>query len=300
MRKMIVLISLLVAIIAMVFWPSGKAKSQTSDVVLVGAGNIADGYDLSLTGAMATAALLDSIPGTVFVLGDYAYDNSRDQEFERAYDPTWGRARSRTIPVVGNHEYYTFDAGAYFNYFGPAAGDPTKGYYSLDLGAWHLIVLNSECDRVSGGCAVGSPEEVWLQNDLSSHTQACTLVMWHEPMFTSSTTVTPNTSVLPFWQDLYNANADVILNAHAHNYERFAPQDPGGNLDLARGIPEFVVGTGGISHMAFNSTPASNSLVRNSTAFGVLKLTLHATSYDWQFVPIAGQTFTDSGTQACH
>ena len=300
MKNKIVLVALLVAASTIVFWPQGKTESQTTDVTLVGAGNVADGYDLNLSGAMATAALLDAIPGTVFVLGDYAYDNSRDQEFERAFDPAWGRFRSRMIPVVGNHEYYTFDAGSYFNYFGPAAGDPTKGYYSLDLGAWHIIVLNSECDRISGGCAVGSPEEVWLKNDLAAHTQPCTLAMWHEPYYTSSSTVSPATYMQPIWQDLYDANADLILNAHAHNYERFAPQDPNGNLDAGRGIIEIVSGTGGISHFAFNATPAANSLVRNNTAFGVVKLTLHSTSFDWQFVPIAGQTFTDSGTQTCH
>ena len=300
MKTRIALAVIALAALAVVFWPNRKAESQTTDVTLVGAGNVANGYDLSLTGAMATAALLDATPGTVFCLGDYAYDNSRDQEFDRAYDPTWGRAKNRTIPVVGNHEYYTYDARTYFNYFGAAAGDPAKGYYSLDLGAWHIIVINSECSRLPGGCAVGSPEEVWLKNDLASHTQPCTLAMWHDPMFSSSSIISLATDMQPIWQDLYDANADIILNAHAHNYERFAPQDPNGNLDAARGIPEFVVGTGGISHFAFNAVPAANSLVRNNTAFGVLKLTLHATSFDWRFMPIAGQTFTDSGSQACH
>lgn len=300
MRNKIVLVALLLAAIAGGSWPVRKMDSQTSDAVMVGAGNIANGEDLDLSGAMATAALVAATPGTVFVLGDLAYLNGEETDYAKAYDPTWGRFRSRTLPVVGNHDYYTTAGAAYFNYFGPAAGDPSKGYYSLDLGSWHVIVINGECSHIAGGCVVGSPEEVWLKNDLASHNQPCTLAMWHEPMFTSTPEVVPETDMLPIWQDLYDAGAELILNAHAHNYERFAPQDPYGNLDLARGIAEIVVGTGGISHFAFSATPAPNSLVRNSTTFGVLKLTLHSTSYDWQFLPVTGQTFTDSGTQTCH
>jgi hypothetical protein len=300
MKSRIILITALLATVVLVLWPAGKMKSQTSDVVMVGAGNIAEGEDLDLSGAMATAALVEATPGTVFALGDLAYLNGEETDFAKAYDPAWGRFRSRTLPVVGNHDYYTTEGAAYFNYFGPAAGDPSKGYYSLDLGAWHIVVLNGECARIAGGCGIGSPEEVWLKNDLATHTQPCTLAMWHEPMFTSTPAVTPETDMLPMWQDLYDAGADLILNAHAHNYERFAPQDPNGNLDVARGIVEIIVGTGGIGHFSFSSTPAPNSLMRNSTTFGVLKLTLHATSYDWQFLPVAGQTFTDSGTQVCH
>jgi len=268
---------------------------------LIGAGDIADGFGFNLSGAFATAALLDASPtAIVFADGDHAYGHATDNDFARSYDPTWGRAKLRTIPVIGRHDYDSLNAAGYFNYFGPAAGDPTKGYYSIDLGAWHIVSLNSLCTYVSGGCGVGSPEETWLANDLASHTQACTLALFHEPLYTSSSQVTPNTAVQPLWRDLYNHNVDLIVNGHAHNYERFAPQDANGNLDTARGIIEIIAGTGGEGHYSFNSTIAPNSLVRNSDTFGVLQLTLHQSSFDWKFIPVAGMTFTDSGTHACH
>jgi len=299
--KKLLLPAFLLAVIGVLCWPDGKSKSQTTDVVLIGAGDIADGFGFSLSGAFATAALLDASPtAIVFANGDHAYGHATDNDFARSYDPTWGRAKLRTIPVIGRHDYDSLNAVGYFNYFGPAAGDPTKGYYSIDLGAWHIVSLNSLCVYVSGGCGVGSPEETWLANDLASHTQACTLALFHEPLYTSSSQITPNTAVQPLWQDLYNHNVDLIVNGHAHNYERFAPQDANGNLDTARGIIEIVAGTGGESHYSFNSTLAPNSLVRNGDTFGVLQLTLHQSSFDWKFIPVAGMTFTDSGTQACH
>ncbi len=299
--KRVLFVGMLLALVGGLSWPTRRVTSQTSDPVLIGAGDIADGWNLNLANSMATAALLDANPSaTVFADGDLAYNNGRDQDFTKSYDPTWGRARARTIPVLGNHEYSTLNAAGYFSYFGPAAGDPTKGYYSMDLGSWHIVVLDSECTKVPGGCGAGSPQEVWLKNDLASHTQTCTLALWHEPYYTSSSVIVPNTSMQPIWQDLRNYNADLVVNGHAHNYERFAPQDANANLDTARGIIEIVAGTGGDSHFAFNSTIAPNSLVRNSTTYGVIQLTLHASSFDFQFVPQAGQTFTDSGTQACH
>jgi hypothetical protein len=299
--KKLLLPAFLLAVIGTLCWPDGKSKSQTTDVVLIGAGDIADGFGFNLSGAFATAALLDANPtAIVFADGDHAYGHATDNDFARSYDPTWGRAKLRTIPVIGRHDYDSLNAAGYFNYFGPSAGDPTKGYYSIDLGAWHIVALNSLCVYVSGGCGVGSPEETWLANDLASHTQACTLALFHEPLYTSSSQVTPNTAVRPLWQDLYNHNVDLIVNGHAHNYERFAPQDANGNLDTARGIIEVVAGTGGEGHYSFNSTAAPNSLVRNSDTFGVFQLTLHQSSFDWKFIPVAGMTFTDSGTQACH
>src|SRR5436305_918201 len=162
------------------------------------------------------------------------------------------------------------------------------------------ISFGGDWRPVLAGCGVGSPEETWLVNDLASHTQACTLALFHEPLYTSSSQITPNTAVQPLWQDLYNHNVDLIVNGHAHNYERFAPQDANGNLDTARGIIEIIAGTGGEGHYSFNSTVAPNSLVRNSDTFGVLQLTLHQSSFDWKFIPVAGMTFTDSGTHACH
>jgi hypothetical protein len=268
-------------------------------VVLIGAGDIADAFNMRLADAFATAALIDAYPSaTVFADGDLPHSDGTDADYTKGYDPTWGRFRARTIPVAGNHEYAVQNAVGYYNYWGPTAGNPTQGWYSLDLGAWHIVVLNSNCGFV--GCAAGGNQETWLRNDLAAHTQACTLALIHEPLYTSSTIVSPNTDVRPLWQDLYNSNVDLVVNGHAHNYERFAPQDANGTPDQARGIIEIISGTGGASHFPFDSTMAPNSLIGNATTFGALKLTLHPSSFDWEFLPVAGQTFTDSGTQACH
>ena len=267
----------------------------TGQAILVGAGDIAS---CSSAGDEATAALLDTIPGTVFALGDNAYDNGTPTEYANCYGPTWGRHKARTIPVPGNHDYYSLNAAGYFNYFGAAAGDPTKGYYSLDLGAWHIVVLNSNCAAV-GGCGPGSNQDIWLRNDLAAHPSTCTLAMWHHPRWSSSLEHPSDMTFNQLWQDLYAYGADVVLNGHSHAYERFAPQDPSGALDTANGITEFIVGTGGESHGS-NGAPIANSLARNGDSFGVLKLTLRSTSYEWQFVPQAGKTFTDSGTASCH
>ncbi|OLE09740.1 MAG: alkaline phosphatase, partial [Cyanobacteria bacterium 13_1_40CM_2_61_4] len=235
----------------------------------------------------------------VLTLGDEQYQNGALSDFNNSYDKSWGRVKSITHPAVGNHEYQTTGAAGYFDYFngvgnqtGPA-GDRSKGYYSFDIGTWHLIALNSsdQCTIVS--CTLGSPQETWLKADLAAHANFCTLAYWHHPSFNSGNG--GNLSAMqPELQDLYNANADVILGGHAHDYERFAPQNPSGQLDNARGIRQFVVGTGGAFFTALGTTKP-NSQVRQNDTYGVLKLTLHPTSYDWQFVPEAGKTFTDSG-----
>jgi VCBS repeat-containing protein len=258
--------------------------------ILVGAGDIAnDGQHDE-----ATATLLETLPGTVVTLGDNAYPNGTVDDFSNYYDPTWGRHIARTKPATGNHEYDTGTAAAYFDYFGAVAGDPSQGYYSFDKAGWHIIVLNSECSEV-GGCGVTDPQGQWLQTDLAANPSACTLAIWHKPLFSSGF---GSSAGQDFWTLLYQAEADVILNGHDHNYERFAPQDPNGVAD-PNGIREFVVGTGGAGHTAFNSPLAQNSVIRNNTDWGVLKLTLHPTSYDWEFIPIAGDTFTDSGSAIC-
>jgi acid phosphatase type 7 len=268
-------------------------STSPSSPVLVGAGDIAH---CSTTTDEATAKLLDGIGGTVFTLGDNAYNSGTAAEFSNCYEPTWGRHKARTKPSVGNHEYLTSGASGYFNYFGAAAGDPKKGYYSYDRGEWHVIVLNSNCSYVS--CAVGSAQEQWLRADLAAHQNKCTLAYWHAPLFSSGDHGN-STSVRPFWNALYQANADLVLSGHDHDYERFAPQRPDGTLDTARGIREFVVGTGGTYLRPFG-TIKPNSQSRNATAHGVLKLTLHSGSYEWKFVPVVGKTFTDSGITACH
>ncbi len=276
-----------------------RVTAQSQDVTLVGAADIG-GCGPTPAHSQATAALLDSIPGMVFVAGDLGYPNGAETEFTRCYDPTWGRHRSRTTPAPGIHEFIAPNAQGYFNYFGPIAGDPTKGYYSYNYGAWHVVMVNDICTSASGvnGCTATSPEGQWLQSDLAANPTACTVAIWHQPLYSSSSS-TVTTAMRPFWQILYNAGAELVINGHAHNYERFAPQDPNGNLDLKKGLREFVIGTGGEDLQEFTAT-APNSEIRNSSTFGVLKLTLHATSYDWQFIPVAGQTFTDSGSQACH
>jgi hypothetical protein len=268
----------------------------SNDPVLVGAGDIAS---CSSTGDEATANLLDGIAGTVITLGDNAYDNGTASEFTNCYGPSWGRHLARTMPSAGNHEYNTLNATGYYGYFGTAAGDPSKGYYSYDLGAWHIIVLNSNSSCTTISCAAGSPQETWLRADLAAHASVCTLAYWHHPRFNSGASHGNNTAVAPFWDALYQYGADVILNGHEHVYERFAPQTPAAVADPAAGIRQFTVGTGGRSHYTFG-TIQPNSEVRDATSYGVLKLTLHATSYDWQFVPVAGATFTDSGTGSCH
>lgn len=260
--------------------------------VLVGAGDIA--YDSRRDDE--TAKLLDTIPGIVFTLGDNAYLDGKSEEFQKYYEPTWGRHKARTFPAIGHHEYGVPGAYGYHQYFGPIAGDPGLAYYSYDLGDWHIIVLNSICERM-GDCRIDSTQGKWLQADLAANPGICTLAYFHDPLFSSSSD-NAYPGVQDFWRLLYNAEVDVILNGHAHNYERFALQNPDGQADPGRGIRQFVIGTGGRSFSTFDA-PAPNSEARETGTAGVLKLTLHPTSYDWEFVPIAGESFTDSGSADC-
>ncbi len=264
-------------------------------VVLVGAGDIAE---CSSPGDEATAALLDAIPGTVYTTGDNAYPSGRLADFANCYEPSWGRHKARTRPSLGNHEYDTGRATGYFSYFDVSQRGPDpQGYYSYDLGAWHIVVLNSNCSEyLVGGCGVGDPQERWLRADLAAHPNSCILAYWHHPRFTS-TNPGNDQRMQPFWQALYEAEAEVVLNGHTHNYERFAPQDAQGRA-TPNGIREFIVGTGGSELHRFNS-PIANSEARNDSTFGVLKLTLHPGRYDWQFIPVTGQTFTDAGSASC-
>ena len=247
---------------------------------------------------MATSDLLvGATPDAVITLGDNQYNNGESSNFNLSYDPSWGRYKAITKPSPGNHDYNTAGAAGYYGYFGAAAGDPSKGYYSFNLGGWHIIALNSNCAYVS--CSAGSTQEQWLRADLAANPAPCTLAFWHHPRFTSGTGHSNDISVTPFWQALYDYGADVVLSGHVHNYERFAPQAPNGAADSVRGIREFVVGTGGKSLYA-SGAGITNSEVRNGSTFGVLKLTLRPTGYDWAFTPEAGKTFTDTGSHACH
>lgn len=279
------------------FWgkPVSVAASAPNEATLVGAGDIADCADLS--GAEATAKLLEKIPGTVMAIGDLAYPDGSAENFA-CYDKTWGRLKSRTRPAPGNHEFHSAGATYYFQYFGAAAGEARKGYYSYELASWHIVVLNSECDE-AGGCGVGSAQEKWLREDLAAHPVACTLAYFHKPLFSSGGKHGNDLTVKPLWDALYQGGADVAVNGHDHDYERFAPQTPEAKADAARGIREFVVGTGGKNHRPFK-VPHANSEVRNADTFGVLKLTLGAGNYKWEFVPVEGGTFRDVGAGDCH
>src|SRR5829696_4251911 len=288
--------SLALAVMVATLWASGPAAAQVGgDPVLVGAGDIAS---CRSEGDQATADLIAGIDGTVATFGDNAYPRGTAADFARCYDPTWGPFKARTKPSPGNHEYETAGASAYFDYFGIAAGDPGIGYYSYDLGSWHVISLNSNCSSVVGGCDPGSPQEQWLKADLASHSNVCTLAYWHHPRF-SSGIYGDQSFVAPFWDDLYQAGAEVVLNGHEHVYERFAPLNPSGQTDPAQGILQLIVGTGGAEFTGFD-TIKPTSEVRIAGTNGVLKMSLHPDGYDWQFVTAPDGTEADSGSGQCH
>ena len=238
----------------------------------------------------------------VLPLGDNQYEDGTLAKYKASYGRSWGRLKRITHPVPGNHEYVKAgNTPGYFRYFGVAAGDPATGFYSYDIGSWHLIALNSQCGALDG-CRRGSKEERWLRHDLATHPTRCSLAYWHEPRFSSG----PHGQEPvydDFWRALYTAGVDIVLNGHDHVYERFAPQDPDAQPDPARGVREFVIGTGGKDHYspsrAFRVVQP-NSVVRDSQTFGVLELTLHQGEYDWRFVPSAGGSFTDRGSGVCH
>lgn len=277
-----------------------KKRPPENTFVLVGAGDIASCRNPE--GAQATAKLIEQIPGTVFAAGDLAYEDGSAEDFDNCYAPAWGRFKDRTKPALGNHEYVDRSASGYFQYWGAKAGPRGKGYYSYDLGDWHIVVLNTNCGvKALGGCASGSPQETWLKEDLAQHPNACILAYGHHALFSSGVfkrhAVHPE--LKPLWEDLYAAHADLVLAGHEHSYERFAPQDPEGKADPANGIREIVAGTGGRSHDLLGfATP--NSEVREWDTFGVLKLTLSPGKYTWEFIPEEGKSFHDVGSGACH
>jgi acid phosphatase type 7 len=289
------------------------APAPTNDPVIAAAGDIAcDPTDPGFNGGNGTSGrcqqkatsnlLLNTGLTGVVTLGDEQYDDATLSKFNQVYATTWGRANQLDRPAVGNHEYLTAKAAGYFDYFngvgnynGPA-GPRDRGYYSYNLGSWHVVALNSNCSQVS--CSSGSAQDAWLRDDLARNPTKCTLAFFHHPRW-SSGLAGNNGNMGTLVTDLYNANADVILAGHDHLYERFGPQNPSAAADSARGIREFVVGTGGKSLVDFDQIKA-NSQVRNNNTFGVLRVALHSSSYDWKFQPIAGQSFTDSGSTNCH
>lgn len=260
-----------------------------ADPVIVAAGDICKGTS---TNCAPTASLIDAInPEAVLTLGDNAYEEGSLAQYNSYYNPNWGRFKIKTKPSPGNHEWLTANAAGYHSYF-----PNTPAYYSYNVGSWHLISIDSNCSKV-GGCNPGNPMYNWLKADLAANPNSCVLAYWHHPRFSSGGHGN-STNVSPLWDLLYAAKADIVLNGHDHNYERFAKQNAAGVAD-PNGIREWVVGTGGANHTAISTSIKPNSQVRNDKAFGVLKLTLHQGSYDFAFTPVAGQTFTDSGSDIC-
>lgn len=243
-------------------------------------------------GPEATAKLLDETPGVVFTLGDNAYPHASAENFSNCYDPSWGRHRSRTRPIAGNHDWYNNLWGAYFDYFGASAGIPGLGYYSYDLGGWHVLALNS---NLHGNA--GSPQYEWARADLAATRSACIVALWHHPRYSSGPGGN-DTTMKDVWKLLQEHGAELVLSGHDHIYERYAPQDADGRLDLARGIRQFVVGTGGYTLYDLGTLPA-NVEARDNRSWGILRLTLHPLGYEWEFVPVAGAAFRDGGTAAC-
>jgi hypothetical protein len=274
--------------------PTGLVTANPPQV-FVGAGDISS---CSNSGDEATAELLDNIPGTVYNIGDDAYDNGTTSEFNNCYGPTWGRHKSRTTPTPGNHEYNSSGAAPYYAYFGAAAGPSGRGYYSFDLGAWHIISLNSNVSSSSG-----SAQDIWLKADLAAHPSQCTLGFYHHPLYSSTGGTgsggTIYSSSRGLVNDLYAAHADLILNGHRHFYERLAPMNPSGGYDSLNGVREIIAGTGGIGGGSETNLFPLHEAGDGST-FGVLKLWLYDDSYAWKFVPVAGKTYTDSGSTPCH
>ena len=277
---------------SVVVLPASLDRPAESGEIMVGAGDIAG---CNLRSDALTADLLDDVGGTVFTLGDNAYPIGSEEQFAECYDPTWGRHKDRTRPVPGNHDYGTPQAAGYFDYFGAAAGDPTDGYYTYDLGEWQVYALNSNCNKV-GGCEPGSRQYEWLADELAESPE-CTIVYWHHPVFTAAPDGEPQ-PVLALFQLLYDSGVDVLMTASSHSYERFAPLEPDGNIDETFGVRVFVVGTGGNGLRPLQEL-LSGTEASNDTVHGVLKLVLLSGEYEWEFLPADGN-FQDSGRGECH
>jgi hypothetical protein len=303
-------------VLALIGVPLVLAARATADPVIAAAGDIAcspssqyykggNGTSDRCRQKYTSNLLVNAGLSAVITLGDNQYDTAKLSSFNQVFDPTWGRFKAIMHPGLGNHEYLTSGAAGYFDYFNGignqtgAAGNRSQGYYSFNVGSWHLISLNTNDGCTIVACGAASAQEKWLRTDLATYPAACTLAYWHAPRFSSGYSGN-NTYTQALWQDLYNVGADVVLSGHSHDYERFAPQDASGKLNRATGIREFVVGTGGAFFTSLSSSPKPNSEVRQNNTFGVLKLTLHPTSYDWKFFSESGKKYTDSGTGLCH
>ncbi len=281
--------------------PIPPTPSAAAEAELVGAGDIAvcDGNAADKSAAAVTAGLLAGFPGAaIFTAGDGSNELATLTQYVDCFDPTWGAYKTRIHPAAGNHDYVQPNAAGYFEYFGAAAGDPAKGYYSFELGAWHILVINSNCAGI-GGCETGSPQYEWVKQDLAAHPTLCSLAIWHAPRYSSGLHGN-DLEMLAIWKALYNTGAELVLSGHDHEYERFAPQNPLDNLDAAYGMRQFVVGTGGAPLRTTDGYRTTNSQVLIENVHGVLDLKLHPGSYDWQFIPEPGKSEADSGSAICH
>lgn len=278
-------IFLLVIFVFLLLYTTYRNPTGGDSAVLVGAGDISS---CDNNNDEATAKLLDRISGTVFVLGDNVYIDGTYREFLDCYGPTWGRHKDRTRPVPGNHEYFTPNAAGYFEYF-----DNIPSYYAYDLGAWRIYALNSEIDVSSTSAQVE-----WLMHDLAANPRHCVLAYWHKPRWSSRYEDGDDAIYETLWRTFHEAGAELIVNGHIHNYERFTEMNAEGQA-ASPGLREIVVGTGGVNHDGY-VTRLPTSEVRNASTYGVLKLTLSLGRYSWQFIPITAESFTDSGTTRCH
>lgn len=275
--------------------PLAAATAGMPGVPLLAVGDVGD---CGSAGDEAVAALAAALPGDILLLGDIAYENGTADDFGRCFDPAWAPLKPRLHPAPGNHDYNTGGAAPYFAYFGTAAGEPGKGYYSFDVGGWHVVALNSNCAALAGGCGEGSAMLAWLQGDLASHRAACTLAFWHHPRFTSGlhgATV----AMQPAWAALAASGAELVISGHDHHYERFAPLDARGAPDDTFGLRQFVVGTGGATLVPTFRT-AAHSEAKDVATYGLLRLELLPGAYRWEFVPASPAGYRDSGEGLCH
>jgi hypothetical protein len=294
----VLVVAVAVGVVATALAALGGSGDRPAAAVLLAAGDIAE---CDQPGDEATARLLAEHPtATIAALGDLAYQHGTPEEFRRCFGPSWGRFRNRIRPAAGNHDHATENAGGYLEYFGVRAGPAGLYRYSYDLGAWHVVVLNAVCGGAASGCSV--PTQItWLRSDLAAHPNSCTLALMSAPRFSSGSVHGNNTSMQTYWGELAQAGVEFVMSGDDHDYERFAAMNAAGQAD-PNGMRQWVVGSGGRSHYPFvpDGVVRANSEVREDATYGILRLVLRAGAYEWEFIPEAGKSFVDSGSETCH